>query len=68
MKHGVKHNILFDADDKRILFFRRQTMSNLSKVVEELYGKSIKECSNEEVYVALLKLTKDALKDKGYIE
>ena len=43
-------------------------MSNLSKVVEELYSKSIKDCSNEEVYVGLLKLTKDALKDKGYNE
>ena len=43
-------------------------MSNLAKVVEELFNKSIKECSDEEVYVGLLKLTKDSIQNKGYNE
>lgn len=43
-------------------------MTNLQNIVNELFNKSIKECTDEEVYVALLKLTKDALKDNGYNE
>ena len=43
-------------------------MSNLATVVGDLFNKSIKECSDEEVYVALLKLTKDAIQNKGYNE
>lgn len=43
-------------------------MSNLATVVEGLYSKSIKDCTNEEVYVGLLKLTKDAIQNKGYNE
>ena len=43
-------------------------MANLADVVKEQFGKSIADCTNEEVYVGLLKLTKDAIKDKGYNE
>ena len=43
-------------------------MANLAEVVKEQFGKSIADCTNEEVYVGLLKLTKDAIKDKGYNE
>ena len=43
-------------------------MSNLTEVLKEQFGKSIADCSNEEVYVGLLKLTKDAIQNKGYNE
>lgn len=43
-------------------------MSNLAEVVKKQFGRSIAECTNEEVYVSLLSLTKDALKNKGYNE
>ena len=43
-------------------------MSNLTEVLKNQFGKSIAECSNEEVYVGLLKLTKDAIQNKGYNE
>ena len=43
-------------------------MANLAEVVKAQFGKTIAECTNEEVYVGLLKLTKDAIKDKGYNE
>jgi len=43
-------------------------MSNLSAVIKKMYNKTIKDCSDEEVYMGLLRLTKDALKNKGYNE
>lgn len=43
-------------------------MANLAEVVKEQFDKSIADCTNEEVYVGLLKLTKDAIKSKGYNE
>lgn len=43
-------------------------MSSLETVINELFSKSLKDCTKEEVYVALLKLTKDAIQDKGYNE
>ena len=43
-------------------------MTNLSNVVKEQFGKSIADATNEEVYVSLLKLTKDAIQNKGYNE
>lgn len=36
----------------------------LEKFVEERYGKSLKECSNEEIYVALLELVKQQAQGK----
>ncbi len=39
----------------------------LDKVCVQLFGKSIKDCSNEEVYASLLKLVKD-MSDKKYVE
>ena len=32
---------------------------NLTKVVEKKWNKSIAECSNEEIYIALLEMTKE---------
>lgn len=43
-------------------------MANLAEVVKEQFGKTIADASNEEVYVSLLKLTKDAIQSKGYNE
>ena len=43
-------------------------MANLAEVVKEQFGKTIADASNEEVYVSLLKLTKDAIQNKGYNE
>ncbi len=43
-------------------------MSNLTEVLKDQFGKSIAECTNEEVYVGLLKLTKDEIQSKGYNE
>ena len=43
-------------------------MANLAEVVKAQFGKTIADCTNEEVYVGLLKLTKDAIQDKGYNE
>lgn len=34
----------------------------LSKVLNERFKKTIKESSNEEIYLALLELTKDSIK------
>ncbi|MGG7058812.1 glycogen/starch/alpha-glucan phosphorylase [Clostridium tertium] len=38
---------------------------NLSKILYERFAKTIKEASNEEIYLALLELTKDSIKEKG---
>ena len=38
---------------------------NLSKVLNERFNKTIKEASNEEIYLALLELTKDSIKTQG---
>lgn len=43
-------------------------MSNLAESVKKQFGRSIAECTNEEVYIALLNYTKDAIKNKGYNE
>lgn len=43
-------------------------MTTLEKTVQELFNKSIKDCSDEEIYISLLKLTKDSIKNKGYNE
>ena len=43
-------------------------MSNLAESVKKQFGRSIAECTNEEVYVALLNYTKDAIQNKGYNE
>ncbi|MCR5607502.1 MAG: glycogen/starch/alpha-glucan family phosphorylase [Lachnospiraceae bacterium] len=40
----------------------------LSEVVREQFNKNLSEATNEEIYVALLKMTKEAIKDKGYNE
>ena len=36
----------------------------LKEFAEKKYGRGISECSNEELYVALLEMTKDMAKDK----
>ncbi|MGG7212489.1 glycogen/starch/alpha-glucan phosphorylase [Clostridium nigeriense] len=38
---------------------------NLSKILYERFAKTIKEASNEEIYLALLELTKESIKEKG---
>ncbi|WP_195265055.1 glycogen/starch/alpha-glucan phosphorylase [Clostridium sp. 1001275B_160808_H3] len=38
---------------------------NLTKILENRFGKTIKEASNEEIYLALLELTKGEIKTKG---
>lgn len=38
---------------------------NLSKILEKRFAKTIKEAGNEEIYLALLELTKDSIKVKG---
>lgn len=38
---------------------------NLSKILEKRFAKTIKEASNEEIYLALLELIKDSIKIKG---
>ena len=43
-------------------------MSNLAESVKKQFGRTIAECTNEEVYVALLNYTKDAIQTKGYNE
>ena len=43
-------------------------MSNLAESVKKQFGRSIAECTNEEVYIALLNYTKDAIQSKGYNE
>ena len=43
-------------------------MMKLAEVIKEQFNKNLKEASNEEIYVALLKMTKDAIKGKGYNE
>lgn len=43
-------------------------MSNLAESVKKQFGRSIAECTNEEVYIALLNYTKDAIQNKGYNE
>lgn len=40
----------------------------LAEVVREQFNKNLSEATNEEIYVALLKMTKQAIKDKGYNE
>ena len=37
----------------------------LSKILDKRFSKTIKEASNEEIYLALLELTKDSIKSKG---
>ena len=37
-------------------------MTTLEKTVQELFNKSIKDCSDEEIYISLLKLTKDSIR------
>ncbi len=37
----------------------------LSKILDKRFGKTLKEASNEEIYLALLELTKDSIKSKG---
>ncbi len=38
---------------------------NLSKILEKRFKNTIKEASNEEIYLALLELTKDSIKNIG---
>lgn len=38
---------------------------NLRKILGDRFGKTIKEASNEEIYLALLELTKGTIKEKG---
>ena len=38
---------------------------NLSKILDKRFEKTIKEASNEEIYLALLELTKNSIKGKG---
>lgn len=47
---------------------RRGDMSNLAAVCEKRYGKAIKDLSNEEIYYALLEMTKEAAKGKESAE
>ena len=37
----------------------------LAEILEKRYEKTIKEASNEEIYLALLELTKKSIKNKG---
>ena len=53
---------------KELAYTKGDSMSNLETVIRDLFNKSLKECSKEEVYVALLKYTKDAIQGKGYNE
>ncbi|MDV4150535.1 glycogen/starch/alpha-glucan phosphorylase [Clostridium sp. AL.422] len=41
---------------------------NLAKILDERFKRTIKEASNQEVYLALLELTKNSIKAKGNIE
>lgn len=36
----------------------------LEKFVKDHYQKSLKDCSNEEIYIALLELVKEQAKDR----
>ena len=38
---------------------------NLSKIRDKRFKKTLKEANNEEIYLALLELTKDSIKGKG---
>lgn len=38
---------------------------NLSKILDKRFGKTLKEANNEEIYLALLELTKSSIKGKG---
>lgn len=38
---------------------------NLTKILEKRFDKTIKEASNEEIYLALLELTKGTINKKG---
>ena len=40
----------------------------VAEKLSKILGKEISACSNEEIYVALLKMTKDELAGKGYNE
>ena len=37
---------------------------NLTKAIETKWNKSVAECSNEEIYVALLEMTKELAHEK----
>lgn len=41
-------------------------MNELNMIISEMYNKKCKDCTNEEIYVALLHYTKNKLKEKGY--
>ena len=39
-------------------------MNELNMIISEMYNKKCKDCTNEEIYVALLHYTKNKLKEK----
>ena len=41
-------------------------MENLEKLIYDLYKKNVRQCTNEEIYNALLIYTKNQLFEKGY--
>ena len=41
-------------------------MENLEKLIYDLYKKNARQCTNEEIYNALLIYTKNQLFEKGY--
>ena len=41
-------------------------MENLEKFIYDLYKKNARQCTNEEIYNALLIYTKNQLFEKGY--
>ena len=41
-------------------------MENLEKLIYDLYKKNTRQCTNEEIYNALLIYTKNQLFEKGY--
>ena len=42
--------------------------SNLEAVAQKMYGKSIKELDNQQIYYAILNMTKDMMNGKGQIK
>ena len=50
------------TDGNKIEIIRRRKM--LEKFVKDHYQKSLKDCSNEEIYIALLELVKEQAKQR----
>ena len=61
-KQGVKSS---PRQRTRILLRKtRRIHMNVQEIVNNRYGKGIAQCSNEEIYYALLEMTKSMAKEK----